>query len=193
MAALPENNTARIWFDYITGNLATSQEHTLLIRGFGPEVTTGDVQDYLFLFLSALGAANLRQGWRVQGVRLSQAGTNFSIPVPLVPDLASFVGTNTGSLAASEEAREWAWEGRSNTTGRRVSYSIFGIVGATPTNFRLVAGGASPTWVAASIAALGNASVPSTIGTTIDGSKPVWYSYVNVNYNSYWERRIRSV
>lgn len=193
MAALPDNFTSRLFVDYTTGDQTTSQEHTFQIRGGGEGVTGDTLQDYAELFLLGVGAQNLRVGWRVLRARLQQANTSFSVPLTLTTGLDAFVGTNAGALAAQDEAREWAWEGRSFTSGRKVSVSLYGLVASTPPNFRLVAGGSSPAWVQASINALNNPSVPTNVGTTIDGTKPTWYGYINVQYNSYWERRIRSV
>lgn len=193
MAALPENFTSRLFVDYVTGDQTTSQEHTFQIRGGGEGVTGDTLQDYAELFLLGVGAQNLRAGWRVLRARLQQANTSFSVPLALTSGLDTFVGTSNGNLVPADEAREWAWEGRSFTSGRKVSISLFGLTAATPNNFRLVAGGTAPAWVQASINALNNPSVPANVGTTIDGTKPTWYGYVNVQYNSYWERRIRSV
>lgn len=190
VAPLPQNTTNRVFFDYVTGSQATSQEHTVAIRAFGPGTTTDDVQNRFRTFLAAIGATNFPGGWKVVRVRYQTAGTTFSVPLALTSTLATFVGTG-GNLDPFQEARELTWQGRSFTTGRRLDFSIYGILLTTPNNFRLVPGAGAPSWVASSVGAL--AGNPEGIWTTIDNSQPTWYNYVNVNYNSYWEARIRSV
>lgn len=190
MAPLPPNTTSRVFIDYITGNAATSQEHTLAIRGFGPVTNTDDVQARFLGFVQAIGAGNLPAGWRVLRVRLQQAGSDFSLPVDRTAGVAAFVGTGS-ALAVWNEPRELTWQGRSFTSGRRVDFSVYGIQAPASDNYRFPSGGGSPTWVAATVNYLnGN---PVGIWTTIDGTAPTWYPYVNVNYNSYWETRQRSV
>lgn len=193
MAPINPNNTGRVYFDYLTGNLATSQEHTLMMRfAVGPGFDLGDAQDIFLDFLNAYGTVEFATGWRVQGVRLSQVGDDFSLPFPVTPALAAFVGTG-GNLGPSQEAREWTHQGRSFTTGRRVDLSLYGVVEADPDNFR-VTGGVSG--FAAKVAAAANyLTLASTTGyfVAIDGNAATWYQYLNMNYNSYWERRIRSV
>lgn len=190
MAPLPANNTARIFFDYITGNQSTSKEHTVAWRSAGPGTTHEDVQSAFHGFLQTLGANTFVAGWRVLRVRVQEQGADFSVPVPVIADLGTFVGTAAGNYAQNREAEEWVWSGRSATTGRRVDFSLYGIFTALPTNFRYPAGGSSPGWVAASIAYL-NGQAPPVGPLVIDFSRPTWYSYVNVQYNSYWEEQIR--
>jgi len=190
VAPLPANNTARIFFDYITGNQATSKEHTVAWRSTGPGTTHEDVQARFLEFLQVLSPGTFVQGWRVLRVRVQEQGADFSVPVPMIAGLAAFVGTFTGAYPQNREAEEWVWSGRSSTTGRRVDFSLYGIGTAFPVNFRYPAGGSSPNWVGPSIAFLNSADPP--VGPlVIDFSKPTWYSYVNVQYNSYWEEQVR--
>lgn len=193
MAPLNPNTSGRVYFDYVTGDQATSQEHTIMMRfGVGPGFDLGDAQDEFLAFLSSYGAIEFADGWRVLGVRLSQPLQDISLPFSLTPGLAAFVGTG-GTISPSEEAREWTHQGRSFTSGRRVDLSLYGLVLSDPPNFRVVGGpGTFPTKVAT---AASNLTLQSAAGyfTAIDGSPATWYPYLNMNYNSYWERRIRSV
>lgn len=189
MAPLPENNTGRYFVDYVTGNVAVSQEHTLVVRC---ATTAGGVQaqDAVLSFLGSIGAVNFRPGWRVLRVRHQEAFTDFSVPVPLTATLSAFVGTFGSAGAAWGEALEARWVGRSSLDGRRTALSLYGLAINIPDNFRLPAGGSSPAWVQNSINNLNGASNPFY---TISGSEPVWYDYINVQLNSYWESRLRSV
>lgn len=193
MAPLNPNTTGRVYFDYITGNQATSQEHTLMMRfAVGAGFDLGDAQEEMLAFLQSYGATEFADGWRIQGIRLSQPLQDFSLPFTLIPTLAAFVGTG-GSLSPSQEAREWTHQGRSFTSGRRVDLSLYGIVENDPANFRIIGGpGTFPTKVAT---AATNLNLQSAAGyfVAIDGTPATWYPYLNMNYNSYWERRIRSV
>lgn len=190
MAPLPPNTTARVFFDYVTANTA-GVEHTVAWRM--PEAVTEpeDVQAAFADFLTALGAATLRVGWRVLRARYQEPLSDFSFPVPLITALETFVGTSAVSFPTNREAEEWTWQGRSPSTGRRVDFSLYGITSAPPTNFRYPAGGASPAWVAATVNALQSFDLNGVPGV-IDGSVATWYRYVNFNANSYWERRLRT-
>lgn len=190
MAPLPPNTTGRIFFDYATAATA-GVEHTVAWRVPLGEFSSTVVQDNFLAFLQAVGAGNLRVGWRVLRARYQEAGSDFSTPLGLTPGLAAFVGTSAVSFPANREAEEWTWQGRSPGTGRRVDFSLYGITTNPPANFRYPAGAGSPAWVGATVTALNNSSALGR-PTTIDGSFPIWYQYVNFNANSYWERRLRT-
>lgn len=192
MAPLPQNNTHRMFFDYVTGNTTIATEHTMAVR-YNPALRdVSDVQVDFLNFLQAITNGNLFQGWRVLRCRVQAAGSDFSLPVTVVATLASFVGTGAATPAGTDEAKEWTWQGRSNTTGRRVDISMYGISAAFPANFRFPAGGSSPAFVANTVNVLNAKAILGSF-LTIDGSPPTYYSYVNGNFNSYWERRLRSV
>jgi len=124
----------------------------------------------------------------VLGVRNQVLGGDITIPVEVVSQLSSFVGTSTASWPVSNEALEWRWVGRDYMNGRRVSLSLYGLRLPVPDNYRLPVGGASPAWVGNSVTAL-NSFTDTFISI---GSNPAtWYSYVNAQFNSYWEDRLR--
>lgn len=186
MAPLPQNNTDRLFFDYITGSNATSVRHTVQMR-IAPEVTDPAAsQASFFNLLSALGAGTFRSGWRVEGVRFQAAGTDFSLPLTLSANLQAFVGTggSPGYLARFEAVEE-TFQGRSTTSGRRVDISLYRALSDANTNFRT----GMPVAVQTAL------SVASGSGdfVCVDGTLPIWYTYINSNYNSYWEARVRSV
>lgn len=191
MAPLPQSSTARLFVDYVTGNLATSQEHTVMMRSSGAITDDVPMQNAILALLQAIGPTNFRPGWRVLRVRYAAAGQNFSQPRTRVAGLASFLGTSGNAAPPHTEALEYAFQGRSLTTPRRVDLSLYGIAQLIPDNFRFPVGGPSPAWVGAAVGVLNGNN--AALYTAIDGTSALWYAYVNANYNSYWERRIRSV
>lgn len=193
MAPLPQNNTARLFFDYVTGNLVTSQEHTFAVRMSGSQGDIANVQERVRTVLAGMGSNSFRVDWRILGVRFQAAGTDFSNPVTLIPNLASFVGTGNPAYDARVEAVEDTFQGRSTTSGRRVDFSLYRALTDAPSNFRWLGGTTGfQAAVRAAVTAL-NASVALGAFLAIDGSAVVWRDYLNANYNSYWERRIRTV
>lgn len=190
MAALPSNNTACLFIDYRTQ--IGGVEHTLMLRpasSSGSDIT--DTANALLSALNALGQGFFRTNWRVITGRARAAGSDVTAPVPLPAGLTAFAGSNNNTYTADREAVEARFVGRSPTTGRRVSFSIYGIGGNIPINPFRITGAASGNGllVRNAVAAL-NASGGAL--RCIDGSVPQWYEYLNLNYNSYWERRIRT-
>lgn len=187
---LPENNTSRLWVDYLPG---TSQpEHTVMLRLAPDQEGPISAMDWLQGVLAALGAANLNSGWRALRARYSPAGAVFSLPQSLTAGLAGILGT--GSLAGyrpQDSAIEATFQMRSPTSGRRGDFSLYGLRKWPLSTYRYTAGG-SDAGLNAMIAAL---SVPAGVGNyrpaTIDGTLGTFYPYVNFNYNSYWEGELR--
>lgn len=189
MASLPVDSTARLFVDYVTGTV-TPTAHTLQVRYLGSDRTAAAAQARVLSVLQGLGAGALRQGWRVTAVRTALAGEGFTTPQTAASGLASFIGTGTGTYARWQEARELTFVGRGVNSPRRVRLSIFGLGPgvALLETFRYASGG--------SITAFNNAIAAIRAGSSplvaIDGSEIVWYPYVNMNLNSYWERRLRA-
>jgi len=190
VAALPQNNTPRIFFDYITGAQATSKEHTVAWRYDGAVLPVPDMQVGFLGFLSALTPNLFVPGWKVLRVRVQEAGALFSLPVGINNFLATFIGTGNAAYAQNREAEEWTWQGRSTTTGRRVDFSLYGLNTVAPPDFRYPVGTPSPAWVGAGVNYL-NAFPNTNRPRVIDYTLPVWYQYVNEQNNSYWEEQIR--
>lgn len=183
MAPLPDNLTERLYLDYVAGTGGI--EHTMLVRWSTVTATltqTMAAVESLFDFI----AGSLWAGWRFTGARNAAVGSDFSLPVPLSTGLAAVLGTGSARDAVADP-REARWVGRSPTSGRRVSLSVYGTAPSTPANYRWGPGEVALTDNA--VLALLNAA-PGTF-LAIDGSKPVFYPYVNVQFNSYWETRAR--
>lgn len=189
----PQNETWRMYFDYVTGNSpGVSKQHTMLWR-FRPEADIADViadgQNRMAAMLTAFTAPQFRLGWRITGCRLSAPLTDISLPVDLSTALMTFQGsTSGGDWNSSKEAIQYRKEGRSYTTGVRTSFSIYGLSNEDiDTNFR---------WQVGELGVLAavNATLSELGGEQLvarDGSAVTWYSYLNCQYNSYWERNIR--
>lgn len=190
MARLPTNGTWRYYFDYVTSS--TGVEHTVMVRPGASEGSDAtQVQAGFLGFLQAFGAANLRQGWRVIRCRRSSPGSDISVPVSLTTGLQSFAGTYTGGYGLEREAWEMRFVGRSPTSGRRVTLSVFGFNGAiTSAVWRLTP--QTTTWgsLVSNTTGYLNGAGANTF-RAIDGSIASWYPYVNLGVNGYWTRRIR--
>lgn len=190
MAALPPHSTARIWFDYITGSDADAAEHSVMFRFDDVDSPTVDqVEANFAALLEAMSPTAFGSGWRVSGCRVAAVGSDVTLPRAVDPAIAAFVGLGS-NISPRDQAAQWTWQGRSWGTGRRASFGLYGIAQAVPDNYRFVAsGGGTPVWVDESLAVLQSFE---TEFICIDGSPITWYSYVNANFNSYWERRLRS-
>lgn len=183
MAALPTNLTARLWIDYVAST--GGAQHTFMVR-YDPAVTTlTSTMSAVESLLDFISGA-LANGWRIQGARKADPGSDFSLPVELSTGLAAVQGTG-GVLPAQYLPRETRLVGRSQTTGRRVSLSLYGYRPDTPANFRWGPGEVSITNSA--VFSLLNAA--PGIFLAVDGTKATFYPYANVQYNSYWEGRAR--
>lgn len=192
MAPFPQNNTHRMFFDYVTGVTATSRAHTCAVR-YNPGLRdVSDVQADFLALLNAFGPTLFRAGWKVTGVRVQSQGTNFTLPVTVISTLGAFIGTAGTGYDASLEAVEDTFQGRSPGTGRRVDLSLYRAHLQVSGNFRIIPGtGTVPTAVGAAVAVL-NTRAPLGSFLAIDGLAPSWYGYMNQNYNSYWESRSRT-
>lgn len=185
MAPLPPNSTGRVWYTYVTGLVSTSREHTVMLR-IGTEVTNDQADAVMLSILEGFGAGAFREGWRILRADIAAAGSTFSFPYQPAAELLDFVGTAdiVVPYRASDEAIEDTCQGRSPVSGRRVDFSLYRAVGPIDTTFRY----GMPLAVATALSVGSGSGVP----ICIDGEAPVWYTYVNQNYNSYWERRTRS-
>jgi len=176
MAPVNPNNTQRWWFEYFDG----VNNHELMLRG-DTDATTGDMISVFSDFITALDP--VLHEITVIGGRYADQGSNISNPFTY--DGAPTSGT--GELSEALAPREISYEGRSND-GRIVSYSMFGLLGTTSGNFRYAAGeNAALDAARAVLVAAANAGVL----VTISGGKPIFKTYINLNYNSYWERQAR--
>lgn len=187
------NATHRVFFDYVTGNApGVSKEHTVGFRIIAAETTPGaavqDAQVAMQQILATMGAASLRAGWRVIRGRVQAAGSSFSVPFDLDAPLENFVGSSSvAGWNGSQEAIQYTWVGRSMDSGKRVRLSLYGLAFiSVDTNFRI-----TPTESPAIAGGVPDVLNGQPTIVALDNTLPMWYRYCNVQYNSYWERRIR--
>lgn len=189
MAPLPQNNTQRVFYDYVVSDEATvGTEHTFQVRG-ALGLSIGEIHQAVDEFLNAITPARFFTGWRIIRARHMEAAGVASFPTVLPPGLATFIGTGADPAFTRDLAVEATFQGRSFTTGRRVDVSLYGIPTLANTGaFRIEADNTFAQWVTDAVSALNNAGGAFC---TIDGSSALYYPYVNWNFNSYWETRLR--
>lgn len=191
MAPLPTNNTGRVWVDYITGGGLTSQEHTVMIR-YSPALG-GSFAEALTELCTALitpGVGAYFDGWQIIGARHAAPGSDISFPITVPTVFTSFVGAGQATATRPEQAREARFVGRSSAEGRRNSFSVYGVISSSfsQADFREPAlEGNYPDDV---LSVISEAETGNWVA--IDGSFTVWYPYMNWQYNSYWERKLRT-
>lgn len=180
MAALPVNNTGRVWMDYT----ANSNEHSMQFRyggaGLPPPV-----------FLS--GLSDVLQAWdtftptdfQVNGWRYSVEGSTVSLPFNPGIVLTPGLWTPTPGFAPSYMTAV----GRTNN-GRRVRISLLG-AGISAVGIDVDFGDYRITTAEdAGVLALYQQLISASI-VGIDGAATNWYPYVNLGFNAYWQRESR--
>lgn len=176
MAPLPQNNTGRYWVEYSVSGVV----HELMVR-YAAAVPLATTRSYINQFLQAIGPEMFATS--VLSVRYSPPGTLVSIP-----DLWS--GADTWGVDPNPPNRtpvQIRFEGRS-AGGRRVSWGLYGWDGTIPDAFRF------PIVAESNYDAAWQAILEARndgVFVAIDGDPPGLKNYVNVNYNSYWERQQR--
>lgn len=187
MAPLPQNNTSRMFYDYISQT--GGREHTFAVRIDNSGVTGPQIHQAVTDFLTALTPGYFASGWRILRARLQVASTDFSLPDVLPPGLTTFQGSG-GALQQYEEPLEYTFVGRSPSTGRRARLSLYGMRSISlATAYRVELPDANYPTLLAAIQVL---NAQTGIFVAIDLSEVNWYSYVNWQYNSYWERQVRA-
>jgi hypothetical protein len=190
---LPENNTDRLFIYYQTGGGTTSQEHVMTIRYDATLTDPGEIMTALGTAMQAdVGGGHLFDGWQVLRAETQAKGSLFRFPVPVPGELLAVLGTGQEVASPTDQAREVRFQGRGTTSGRKVSLSLYGVIGAAmlETDFRF-----DP----AASTLLGNLralmQVRGAAGTSfinIGGGPTTWYTYVNWQYNSHWESQQRA-
>lgn len=175
MAPLNPNNTRRYFLNYSTSKAA----HTMMLRTT-LSVTAANASlvfsDILAAWASQLSLIN------INSMEMAEKGTNVRNPVTWGGSATYGAAAEVGNLAP----RSICFLGRS-TDGRRARLFLYGYKGATPEDWRLTN---------ADNAAVG--TVYATLNTnpgvflSISELATVKYNYADVNFNSYWERELRS-
>lgn len=177
MAPLPDNNTDCFWLDYTDGQ----NSHSLQVRYNSAVATVANVMSLVHNFLVQLSSELYTL--TVQGARVRAKNSNVSSPVVWSGD----VTYGSFAMPANLAPREICFLGRSGD-GRRVRWFLFGWNGPTPSPFRV---GITPeTAFDGALQVLITAQEFETF-LTISGQSPTLYTYVDVNYNSYYEEKTR--
>jgi hypothetical protein len=176
MAALPPENTRRIWVEYFDG----VNNHEVMLRG-DTDTTVGELMEVAHDFFTALEPK--LYVITIIGVRYAETGSTISNPEVWTGDPSY----GTGAMPAINAPREIAFEGRS-PDGRLVSYSMFGSSVSTPADYRFSLGEDADLDNARNVLSVAHAA---GILCTISGSSAILKTYINFNFNSYWEREAR--
>lgn len=183
---LPDNRTHRLWLSYSVDNVG----HDMMVRFFGAGTTAIAAADQLAAILGFV-SGSLPPNWQAESLRTSAANTDFSTPVDINnTDLGGFVGTATSGLDANLHPRQATWVGRSPSTGSYARLTLYGFLGTTPANFRY--GPGEHALSSAPVIAALNAGSVAGYFRAADGSVAVWFPYVNIQNNSYWETQRRN-
>lgn len=176
MPALPDNLTARQYYDYQQGAF----QHTLMVRCTDSQ-SVADVDTTVNALWTAVAAQLV--GTTIIGVRRSAAGSDNSFPVS-----STVAGTTYGSGTSTTLncAQFLTFVGRT-VGGVRSRLTFFGYDGSVPIDFRL-----TPADLAMIGVAVGILNSQAFIYLGADAGRPTWYNYANFGYNAYWQRNNRS-
>lgn len=175
LAPLPANNTARAWLKYTS----MGTEHEMCFRLPAASTTT----DYITI---AASLANGLKGFMwssdaFTSLRYSAAGSIVSFPLAFT----AITGTNGTSPVVDDEAKFVAMSGRSSA-GYRCRITFFTPYPADTLGFRVAAPASfAPAALYATVTGL---SIPLH---AVDQVAVIWNAYINIGYNSYWQRQLR--
>lgn len=179
MAPLPENNTDRVWVSYDDG----INQHDLLVRHTGGPTNVGNVLSSISEFFTQLGPQ--LYAITIVAARYSVEGSPISLPVAWEGP----GGFGSGAMPASVAPRQLCYLARSNN-GRFAKWFIWGCKLETPGGYRFSLG--DNTDLADAWNVISAAQAADNIWCAIDGTNPTLYSYIDVNFNSYYEAKARS-
>ncbi len=176
MAPLPIDSTPRFWLDYTDGIF----DHTMMFR-YSASTTLSDVMGGVDNFLNQL-SPDLYE-ITILGARAAASGSNVSLPV-------TWEGAGTygsGGALAVTAPRELTFLARASD-GRRSRVSVYGLKLSTPDTYRFNPDDDSA--IDSAVAALA-LMASSSQWISISVHALTVYTYVDVNFNSYWERKSR--
>lgn len=172
MAPLPPDSTPRYRIHY----KAIDKDHTFQLRSDQSPAFIGNLANDFFTALGAAVGPIL-----LEFVDWAPAGSNVFNPVITGHEGAAYAGG-----AFTNEMNAWAYTfvGRSSG-GKRTRIAVFGALFLSD-DYRLEAA-ASPTIAAA----LNILNLAGSLITCIDGLRPVWKSYVDIQVNDHWVKNLR--
>lgn len=176
MTPLPPNSTDRYLFKYEVSGV----EHKLIIRT-APGTLASDVSDLISAVLADVGDGFWASS--AVGMDFIAEGSNISIP-----SVYSGLVTTWGSGAAGDGGTPAfaGWAGR-GLDGRKMTGHLFGFksIGSIG-DYRFTTASSAP-WAEA----FAEIAAAEDIFLTVGGSKAVLHPYVNIGFNSYWQRQMR--
>lgn len=175
MAPLPHNNTALYYIDYANGTL----QHTAEVR-FNGAVSPSAFGTTMNQFFNTISP--LLTTITINTIRFQAEGTNVSNPVTTGIEGNSY---GTGTPNDLQTVSSINFVGRS-PGGRRVRLELFG------TNSAYSQGRVTETESSDVLDAVAQLNGSASTFLAIDGQNPVWYPYVNVSVNAYWQRKQRA-
>lgn len=181
MAPLPANNTGRVRIKYI----ANGREHVIAPRYAGVDAPTPTFLEGVDDFLIAANPF-MPNDWAFVEWGYQAAGSAITVPLDGAP--TTFAGTRV--TKPWDKAAYGDVVGR-DTLGRRVKLSLLGWAygpdedEASGDGYRL--------YPAESIVVqpLLDALVASQI-VTISANTPIWKQYINIGYNAYFQKKLRT-
>lgn len=177
LTPLPEDNTKRYWLKSTCKGV--EHESQCRVADTVSDATAVAVFQALALDLAALMHADCQ----FDGVEVALKGSNVRNPVT---GFSTQLGTLGGSTADINIPFETTFVGRS-ATGRKWKVGFWCLV------YTL-----TQTWRISSLTGTGlDDALADIVGAgdmwlTIDGTKPVYYSYANFSYNDHWVNRERN-
>lgn len=179
MAPSPDTATSVYIVDYsFEGGQRQLQCRYLPVAGI--DTALGYVQAFLNQLLPVLCT-----DWTILGARVRSAGSSITLPA-VAPILSG--APSGGALDDFNRPRFHSFIGRGNPSGRRARVYVYGIVGITPTAYRIPAPLPEALEDARTVL---TAAQEGSCFTDVDGDAVTWYEYVNVGYNGYWEKDAR--
>lgn len=177
MAPLPANTTPRFWLDYNDG----IYDHSFLVRYNAVDNSLAEVMGSVDSLLTAI--ADSMYEVTITGARWSAAGSNISTPTTWTGS-ASYGG---GAMPAVFAPRQMCFLGRDGS-GVRYRLFLFGMEFDTPNNYRIARVAANVVDDALTVI---EGAQTSGIYLTIEGGAPVMYQYADINFNNYYEAKVR--
>lgn len=175
MAPVSTLLTQRVWIDY----RGLSGEHSIQVR-YRPDVTFSQAQVNT-IFLAGLISAVWYDDVTVTGFRSAPVGQAFSFPFP---PPSPIVGQVVSGITGVNYPRFASYSARS-VAGRRVRWTIYETNIGTEDDYRIETFTAEEQAIFDFFANFGN----GVCDVTANGI--VMYNYINVGFNSYYQRKQR--
>lgn len=170
LTPLPSNNTVRAWLKYTSNGI----QHELCFRLPAGSSAADVVVDAGQL--ATYGKALLRTTDSFSALRMSAAGSNLSFPL----SWTAIAGLDSSTIELQDKAKFFALSGRS-AGGYRCRLTLFNPASSDDLGYRVASSGG----LVGAVAGLTHPLV------AVDGQPVIWNQYINIGYNSYWQRQQR--